>query len=167
MCASILTLFLNERRMNPTIQLDEERPGSILPYVCWVVVLAVGFMDLVYVREVFVSMMVVIEMDKKLFLLVDKVGFFFFGVAGLLIILLTEPYLRIGWRKHLLEVRFWKILAVEFASLSVLWAIMLALPGLADHARPPLGQFSILAALLVVSAALFFRAFQKVSSQRS
>ena len=153
--------------MNPTIQLDEERRGSILSYICWVIVLAIGFLDLVYIREVFVSTMVVMEIDKKLLLLVDKVGFFFFGAVGLLIILLTEPYFRIGWRKRLLGVRFWKILAIEFASLSVLWSILLVLPGLVEPARPPLGQFSFLAGLLVVSAALFFRASRKFTSQTS
>ena len=153
--------------MNPTIQLDEERRGSILSYICWVIVLAIGFLDLVYIREVFVSTMVVMEIDKKLLLLVDKIGFFFFGAAGLLIILLTEPYFRLGWRKRLLGVRFWKILAIEFASLSVLWSTLLALPGLVEQAKPPLGQFSFLAGLLVVSAALFFRASRKFTSQTS
>lgn len=153
--------------MNPTIQLEEERRGSILPYICWVIVLAIGFLDLVYIREVFVSTMVVMEIDKKLLLLVDKVGFFFFGAAGLLIILLSEPYFRIGWRKRFLGVRFWKILAIEFASLSVLWSILLALPGLVEQARPSLGQFSFLTGLLVVSSALFFRACRKFPSQPS
>jgi hypothetical protein len=165
--SGVKPLTFNELRMNSTIQMEEERSGSIVPYICWVIVLVFGFYDLVYVREVFISMMVVVGIGSKILNLVDKVGFFFFAASGLLIILLTEPYFRIGWRKRLLQFRFWKIVSIELASLSVLWAILLALPGLAEQARPALGPFSLLAAALVVSSTLCLRAPQRASSQPS
>ena len=147
--------------MNTTIQLENERSGSILPYACWVVFLALGFYNLVYAREVIVSILIVLEIDPKLFLVVDKVGFFFFGVIGLLIILLSEPYFRKGWQKELLGVRFTKVLALAFACLSVSWAVLLGLPGLAEEARPSIISLAAAAALLTITSALYRRQLRR------
>lgn len=151
--------------MNTTIQLENERSGSILPYVCWVVFLALGFYNLVYAREVIVSILIVLEIDPKLFLVVDKVGFFFFGVIGLLIILLSEPYFRKGWRKGLLAVRFWKVVALAFACLSVSWAVLLGLPGLAEEAKPSIFRLAVAAALLTITTALYRKQLGQSAAQ--
>lgn len=126
--------------MNATIQSGDERPASVRPYLCWILVLALGFYDLVYLREVIVSVLVVLEIDLKLFLLFDKIGFFLFGVCGLLVILLTEPYLRNGWKRRCLTVRFLRLIAIGFGCLSLFWAILMALPGLA--ARPTVADLA-------------------------
>ncbi len=152
--------------MYTTVQLDDERSGSWLPYVCWVIVLALGFYNLVYVREVFVSILVVSGIETKFLLLVDKVGFFFFGVIGLLIILLSEPYFRNGWRKGLLAVRFWKIVALALACLSISWSILLGLPGLAEEARPSISRLTAVAALLTITAALYRKHLRRSAAQR-
>lgn len=143
--------------MNSTIQLEDEKPWSALPYLCWAGVLVLGFYNLVYLREVAIAVLLVLDTDKNLFLLLDKIVLFFFAVVGLLVILLTEPYLRLGHRKGLLAARFLKILAVGFATQLVLWAILLALPGLSEAARPPLGSFFLFTALLVAAAVLYRR----------
>ncbi len=151
--------------MNTTIQFDEERSWSVRPYLCWVIVLGLGFYNLVYVREVLLSILVVFGTDTKLLLLVDKLGFFFFGVIGLLIILLTEPYFRIGWRKGRLAVRFWKVVALALACLSLLFSILLGLPGLSDEARPSIPMLAVAAALLAITAALYKKEFGRFTAQ--
>lgn len=143
--------------MSTTIQLDDERGGSVRPYLCWILVLTLGFYDLVYLREVVVSGLVVLQTDAKLLLLIDKIGFFLFAVAGLLIILLTEPYLRNGWKQYCLLVRFLRLVTVGFASLTVFWAILMAMPGLADAARPPVSSLILSTVLLILSSGLLAR----------
>ncbi len=151
--------------MNPTIRLNGERGGSIVPYLCWVIVLAIGFYDLVYLREVMVSFLVVAGTDPKLLLLADKIGFFFFGVIGLLIILLTETYFRRGWHQRCLALRFWKVVAVQIAVVAVFWSALLGLPGLADDARPSLVRLAAISGVLIVTAALHQRQVSRSASQ--
>ena len=151
--------------MNTTIQMNEERPGSIRPYVCWLFVLGLGFYDLVFLREVVISVLIVMGVDPKVLLLLDKVGFFFFGVLGLLIILLTEPYLRKGWQQRCLIRRLLILAVLGFGSLSVTWAMLMALPGLVDAARPSLLDLVTATALLTVSAVLFSRLAPEAGGQ--
>jgi hypothetical protein len=140
--------------MNPTVQLEDEKPGSVLPYLCWAGALVLGFYNLVYFREVAIAGLLVLELDKKLFLLLDKTILFFFAAIGLLVILLTEPYFRMGYRKGVLAARFLRVLSFGFAAQVILWAILLALPGLSDGVRPSLGAFYLFTALLVAAATL-------------
>ena len=151
--------------MNPTVQIEDQKPWSVLPYLCWVCALALGFYNLVYLREVAIAVLLVLETDKNLFLLLDKIVLFFFAVLGLLIILLTEPYFRAGYRKGLLAVRFLKVLSIGFAIELVLWAILLALPGLHDSARPELGSFFLFTLLLVVTSVLYRRALAAIAPE--
>jgi hypothetical protein len=150
--------------MNTTVQLNEKRTGWVPPMACWLLVLALGFYDLVYLRETVISALIVLEMDPKLLLLLDKVGFFFFAVLGLLIILLTEPYLRNGWKERCLLVRVLKLISICFACLSLVWAILMAMPGLADEARPTLLDLTVAAALLTTSSLLLSR-HQRANSE--
>jgi len=144
--------------MNTTVQFENEKPASVWPYVLWLPILALGFYNLVYLREVAISILIVAGMETKLMMLADKVGFFFFGVLGLLLILLTEPYLRNGWKQGQFMNRFFKLTTLFFALLSILWATLMVLPGLADEARPTIGALAFTALCLVVSAGLFQRA---------
>ncbi|HAA74186.1 TPA: hypothetical protein DCE37_03580 [Candidatus Latescibacteria bacterium] len=136
-----------------TLQLEDERKGSVWPYLCWAVSLAIGFYDLVYVREVIVSVLIVSGIDSKLLLLVDKVGFFLFAASGLLVILLTEPYLRNGWKQRTLLARFSRLVALGFGVLTLSWAALMGLPGLADHARPSVVELVSVSVLFAVTDA--------------
>ena len=151
--------------MNSTVQLNEERSASVLPYICWLVVLGLGFWNLVYIREVAISILIVCEIDPKILLLLDKLGFFLFAVGGLLIILLSEPYLRNGWKQSCLTIRFLKCIVGGLAVLSVTWAILMALPGLADAARPTVLDLALSAGFLILCAALLSRRLPQTEGQ--
>lgn len=146
--------------MNSTVRLEDEKPFSVVPYVCWVGTLALGFYNLVYAREVVISLFVVAGVDPKILLLVDKVGFFLFAVVGLLIILLTEPYFRKGWQQGRLGERVLRVVAVGCAWLSVSFAVLLGLPGLAEAARPSIGILAASAAGLTICGWLHRRALR-------
>ncbi|MCH2664115.1 hypothetical protein MK139_07195 [bacterium] len=143
--------------MSSTIQIEDGRSGSILPYLCWVVILVLGFYNLVYLREVVLSILIVLGMGSKLLVLADKIGFFLFAVFGLLIILTTEPYLRNGWKQRRLAMRFWRLIAIGFGWLSITWSTLLGLPGLAEDARPSIERLAVAALLLVSAATLYCR----------
>ncbi len=116
-----------------------------------------GFYNLVYLREVMLSILILLGMGSKLLVLADKIGFFLFAVFGLLIILTTEPYLRNGWKQRRLSMRFWRLIAIGFGWLSITWSTLLGLPGLAEDARPSIERLAVAALLLVSAATLYCR----------
>ena len=139
----------------------EERKLNLLHYVgyllCWVIAMVLGFLDLVTVREVALGLLAVGEVDVKLAVLVDKIGFFFFSVFGLVILTLSEAYYRTGLHKGILSVRFGLITGIELLTLFVCDGILLMLPGLSEGARP--GGLKVIVELVIgiVGVALFLK----------
>lgn len=139
----------------------EERKLNLLHYVgyllCWVMAMVLGFWDLVTIREVALGLLAVGEVDVKLAALVDKIGFFFFGVIGLVIFTLSEAYYRAGLHKGILLVRFGLVTGIELLALFVCEGILLMLPGLSEGARP--GGLKVIAELIIgfVGIALFLK----------
>ncbi|MCZ6636411.1 MAG: hypothetical protein O7G87_23675 [bacterium] len=139
----------------------EERKLNLLNYVgyliCWVIAMGLGFLDLVSIREVALGLLAVGEVNVKLAALVDKIGFFFFGVIGLVILILSEAYYRVGLHKGILLVRFGLVTGIELLTLFVCDGILLMLPGLSEGARP--GGLKVIVELVtgVVGVALFLK----------
>ena len=98
--------------------------------------MAVGFACLVYIREAVLGVAAVSEASRNFVILLDKVGFFFFGVAGLLVILITEPYYRLGLQKRCLAERFALISGAELLVLGGCGIFLHALPGLSPNVLP-------------------------------
>ncbi|MBT5830994.1 MAG: hypothetical protein HOH77_12475, partial [Candidatus Latescibacteria bacterium] len=71
----------------------------VLIYLCWMLAMVLGFLALVSGRELTLTLLAVWQVDLKIVGLIDKVVFFFFGVVGLCIIVLTEGYLRTGAKR--------------------------------------------------------------------
>ena len=67
--------------------------------------MVLGFLALVSGRELTLTLLAVWQVDLKIVGLIDKVVFFFFGVVGLCIIVLTEGYLRTGAKRAKLPER--------------------------------------------------------------
>ena len=111
----------------------------LLCYVFWVISMALGFLDLVAARELGLDLVAVAGVDLKLVSLIDKAGFFLFGVAGLVIIILTEVYYRKGIVHQRLVERFGLVTGVELLFLFVCDGGILLVPGLARETRPGFG----------------------------
>ena len=130
----------------------------LLCYVFWVISMVLGFLDLVAARELGLALLAVAGTDLKLALLMDKVGFFLFGVAGLVIIILSESYYRRGIAHRRLVERFGLMTGVELLFLFLCDGGVLLVPGLARGARP---DFGVVGAELVfgfLGLFFFFRA---------
>lgn len=124
----------------------DKGPRSIyiaLGYLCWILAMVLGFLILVSARELGLAVVAIQEVDIKLVALIDKIGFFAFGVVGLVIIILTEGYFRTGVLRGILAERVSEVLGIGLLSLCVLDAVRLVLPGLIDRARPGVAQTAL------------------------
>ena len=112
----------------------------ILIYTCWVLAMILGILALVSAREWGLSLLAVQKVDLKLVGLVDKIVFFFMGVAGLCIIVLSEGYFRTGAKRGQLAQRIGLVFGLELLAMFFFDAGRLLMPDIVDAARPGLTQ---------------------------
>lgn len=105
-------------------------------YLLWTVTLILGFYILVATREVGLALLAVAEMDLKLVALMDKIGFFLFGLAGLALIILTEAYYRNGIVTQRLRERFALVTGIEELLLFLCHGMLMLIPGLSAGVKP-------------------------------
>jgi len=108
----------------------------LIYFFCWLIAMVLGFLDLVSVRELILSVFALIDLDLKVVGLLDKLGFFGFGVIGLTVIILTEGYFRSGVSSGNLFERVCLIFGVQLLCLFVFEGGRLVIPGIVDVARP-------------------------------
>jgi len=115
--------------------------GQHLAYlVCWVIAMVLAFLDLVSARELGLAILAVSGVNIKVMALIDKVGFFGFGVVGLIVIILSEGYFRTGVNKGQLSERIGLVFGIELLCLFVFDGGQLLMPGIIDSARPGMIQ---------------------------
>ncbi|MDP6037627.1 MAG: hypothetical protein QGG64_03685 [Candidatus Latescibacteria bacterium] len=105
-------------------------------FACWMIAMVLAFLSLVSARELGLSVLAVSEVDVKVVALIDKVGFFGFGVVGLTVIILAEGYFRTGVKNGQLVERIGLVFGVELLGLFVFDGARLLMPGIIDAARP-------------------------------
>lgn len=123
--------------------MEEKKTGigqHLAHYVCWVIAMVLAFLVLVSVRELGLSILAVSGVDVKVVALIDKVGFFGFGVVGLAVIILTEGYFRTGAKSGRLTERIGLVFGIELLCLFVFDGGRLLMPGIIDSARPDVLQ---------------------------
>ncbi|MBT4138848.1 MAG: hypothetical protein HOE48_13095 [Candidatus Latescibacteria bacterium] len=108
----------------------------VLIYLCWMLAMVLGFLALVSGRELTLTLLAVWQVDLKIVGLIDKVVFFFFGVVGLCIIVLTEGYLRTGAKRAKLPERIGLVFGMELLALFLFDAGRLLVPDVTEAARP-------------------------------
>jgi hypothetical protein len=114
----------------------ERRSTILVSYICWLIVMALSFLALVSARELGLALLAIYEVDIKIVGLIDKIGFFGFGVVGLAVIVLSEGYLRNGARTGRLAERCGLLFGILLLCLFVTDGVRYLLPGLVDAARP-------------------------------
>ena len=125
----------------------------VLVYACWILAMVLGFLALVSGRELVLTILAVQQVDLKLVGLADKVVFFFMGVVGLVIIVLSEGYFRNGVKRSSLTGRIGLVFGLELVVLFLFDVGRLLVPDVAAAARPDVLQ--TLMSLLVGSLCLF------------
>ena len=119
--------------------MEEEKVGlgrHAIYFISWLIAMALGFLDLVSVRELGLSALALAKVDFKVVALLDKLGFFVFGVVGLVVILLTESYFRNGVRSGLLLERVGLVFGVQLLCLFLFDGGRVLMPGITEAARP-------------------------------
>jgi hypothetical protein len=112
----------------------------VLIYVCWMLAMVLGFLALVSGRELVLMVLALQQVDLKIVGLIDKIVFFFMGVVGLCIIVLSEGYLRTGAKRAQLAQRIGLVLGIELLALFLFDVGRLLVPDIADAARPSVIQ---------------------------
>ena len=130
----------------------------LLCYGFWILTMVLGFLALVGGRDLGIAVFALFSANLKLAILVDKVGFFFFGVLGLAIIVLSEGYYRQGVQKGLLPERFGLVLGMELLFLTGCHGTLLLLPGLDPAVRPNFWMVMSEGTIGFLGLSVFFRA---------
>jgi len=113
-----------------------------LCYVGWVTSLVLGFYALVTVREAGLATLAVLAVEPGLAALVDKLGFFAMGLAGLAVTIVSEAYLRRGLHTGHLLGRLAFTMGIEMLVLFACHTWLRLAPGLAEAVRPGLVHVS-------------------------
>lgn len=116
--------------------------------------MVLGFYDLVSLRDVGMSLFALVGASMRLAALVDKVGFFFFGVLGMVIVVVSEAYYRKGARSGCLMERFLTVTVAQLIVITSCGVILRTLLGLTSAARTPAWIVATSAALAALSHAL-------------
>jgi len=144
--------------------LEKEISGGqvVLVYLCWLLALVLGFFALVSGRELILTLLAVQQVDIKVVGLIDKVVFFFIGVVGLVIIVLSEGYFRTGAKKSRFAERIGLVFGIELLALFVFDGVRLLIPDVALAARPSVIQ-TLMSLVIGILGVWVYRKRKRVS----
>lgn len=122
--------------------LEKEITGGqvVMIYLCWLLALVLGFLALVSGRELILTVLAVQQVDLKVVGLIDKIVFFFIGVVGLVIIVLSEGYFKTGAKRSRLAERIGLVFGLELLALFIFDGARLLVPDVAEGVRPSVIQ---------------------------